>query len=79
MIYFLTRGAPPELTHPHVGRVVAAPSGEAPPLMNAISRRIVVGSAVVTLALTMAACGKAGDDKKSDSSTTNHIAATAAP
>jgi len=38
--------------------------------MNAISRRIVVGSAVVTLALTMAACGKAGDDnKKSDSST----------
>jgi D-xylose transport system substrate-binding protein len=36
--------------------------------MNAISRRLVVGSAVVTLALTMAACGKAGDDnKKSDS------------
>jgi D-xylose transport system substrate-binding protein len=40
--------------------------------MNAISRRIVVGSAVVTLALTMAACGKAGDDnKKSDSSTSS--------
>jgi D-xylose transport system substrate-binding protein len=33
--------------------------------MNAISRRIVVGSAVITLALTMAACGKAGD-KTSD-------------
>ncbi|WP_327292270.1 sugar ABC transporter substrate-binding protein [Streptomyces sp. NBC_01198] len=33
--------------------------------MNAISRRIVVGSAVITLALTMAACGKAGD-KSSD-------------
>ncbi|SHL42985.1 sugar ABC transporter substrate-binding protein [Actinacidiphila paucisporea] len=29
--------------------------------MNAISRRLVVGSAVITLALTMAACGKAGD------------------
>ncbi|WUH94897.1 substrate-binding domain-containing protein [Streptomyces sp. NBC_00433] len=34
--------------------------------MNAISRRLVVGSAVITLALTMAACGKAGD--KSDNS-----------
>ncbi|MBN6547751.1 sugar ABC transporter substrate-binding protein, partial [Actinacidiphila bryophytorum] len=35
--------------------------------MNAIARRLVVGSAVITLALTMAACGKAGDDKSSDS------------
>jgi len=36
--------------------------------MNAISRRLVVGSAVITLALTMAACGKAGDDDKSSDS-----------
>lgn len=35
--------------------------------MNAISRRLVVGSVSVTLALTVAACGKAGDDNKSDS------------
>jgi D-xylose transport system substrate-binding protein len=37
--------------------------------MNAIARRLVVGSAVITLALTMAACGKAGDDKSSSDNT----------
>jgi D-xylose transport system substrate-binding protein len=35
--------------------------------MNAMTRRIVVGTAAVSVALTMAACGKAGDDKGSDS------------
>jgi len=33
--------------------------------MNAMTRRIVVGTAVVSMALTMAACGKAGGDKGS--------------
>jgi D-xylose transport system substrate-binding protein len=33
--------------------------------MNAMTRRIVVGTAAVSIALTMAACGKAGDDKGS--------------
>ncbi|CAG6394404.1 substrate-binding domain-containing protein [Streptomyces cocklensis] len=41
--------------------------------MNAIARRLVVGSAVITLALTMAACGKAGDDKSSSDSTDKTI------
>jgi D-xylose transport system substrate-binding protein len=35
--------------------------------MNAMTRRIAVGTVAVSIALTMAACGKAGDDKKSDS------------
>jgi D-xylose transport system substrate-binding protein len=35
--------------------------------MNAMTRRIVVGTAAVSIALTMAACGKAGDDKGSSS------------
>ncbi|WP_328911791.1 MULTISPECIES: sugar ABC transporter substrate-binding protein [unclassified Streptomyces] len=37
--------------------------------MNAMTRRVLVGTAVVSMALTMAACGKAGDkdkDKASD-------------
>jgi D-xylose transport system substrate-binding protein len=34
--------------------------------MNALTRRIVVGTAVVSISFTMAACGKAGDDKKND-------------
>ncbi|WP_333771118.1 sugar ABC transporter substrate-binding protein [Streptomyces sp. IBSBF 2435] len=41
--------------------------------MNAISRRLVVGGAVISLALTMAACGKAGDKKSSDDSTSKSI------
>ncbi|WP_333769244.1 sugar ABC transporter substrate-binding protein [Streptomyces sp. IBSBF 2435] len=36
--------------------------------MNAMTRRIVVGTAAVSIALTMAACGKAGDDKGSSDS-----------
>ena len=32
--------------------------------MNAMTRRIVIGSAAVSMALSLAACGKAGDDKK---------------
>jgi D-xylose transport system substrate-binding protein len=35
--------------------------------MNAMTRRFAVGTVAVSIALTMAACGKAGDDKKSDS------------
>ncbi|WP_328916678.1 MULTISPECIES: sugar ABC transporter substrate-binding protein [unclassified Streptomyces] len=35
--------------------------------MNAMTRRIVVGTAAVSIALTMAACGKAGDNDKSSS------------
>ncbi|WP_433893291.1 sugar ABC transporter substrate-binding protein [Streptomyces sp. CA-111067] len=35
--------------------------------MNAMTRRIVVGTAAVSIALTMAACGKAGDKKDSGS------------
>ncbi|MDF9816239.1 D-xylose transport system substrate-binding protein [Streptomyces sp. SPB162] len=35
--------------------------------MNAMMRRAVIGSVAVTMALSVAACGKAGDDKKSDS------------
>ena len=34
--------------------------------MNAMMRRAVIGTAAVTMALSMAACGKAGDDKKDD-------------
>ena len=34
--------------------------------MNAMTRRLVIGTAAVSMALTMAACGKAGDDKKKD-------------
>lgn len=34
--------------------------------MNAMTRRIAVGTVAVSIAITMAACGKAGDDKKSD-------------
>ncbi|MFC8720367.1 substrate-binding domain-containing protein [Kitasatospora sp. NPDC057198] len=33
--------------------------------MNAMMRRVAVGTVAVSMALTMAACGKAGDDKKS--------------
>jgi D-xylose transport system substrate-binding protein len=36
--------------------------------MNAMTRRIVVGTAAVSIALTMAACGKAGDDNDKKSS-----------
>lgn len=32
--------------------------------MNAMTRRIVIGTAAVSMALTLAACGKAGGDKK---------------
>ena len=35
--------------------------------MNAMTRRIVIGTAAVSMALTMAACGKTGSDKGSDS------------
>lgn len=38
--------------------------------MNAMTRRIVIGTAAVSIAVTMAACGKAGDDKGSSSSST---------
>jgi len=34
--------------------------------MTAMRRRVIVGTAVVTMAVALAACGKAGDDKKSD-------------
>ncbi|WNI18482.1 sugar ABC transporter substrate-binding protein [Actinacidiphila sp. ITFR-21] len=36
--------------------------------MNAMTRRFAVGTVAVSIALTMAACGKAGDDKGSSSS-----------
>ena len=36
--------------------------------MNAMTRRIVIGTAAVSMALSMAACGKAGGSKSSDSS-----------
>ncbi|WP_329137539.1 substrate-binding domain-containing protein [Streptomyces sp. NBC_01476] len=36
--------------------------------MNAMTRRIAVGTVAVSIALTMAACGKAGDNKSSGSS-----------
>ena len=36
--------------------------------MNAMTRRIAVGTVAVSIALTMAACGKAGDDKGSSDS-----------
>ncbi|MEU6067969.1 MULTISPECIES: sugar ABC transporter substrate-binding protein [Streptomyces] len=38
--------------------------------MNATMRRVVIGTAAVSMALSMAACGKAGD-KKDDSSSSN--------
>ena len=31
--------------------------------MNAMMRRVVIGTAAVSMALSVAACGKAGDDK----------------
>ncbi|MEW1780311.1 substrate-binding domain-containing protein [Streptomyces sp. NPDC086777] len=34
-------------------------------------RRVVIGTAAVSMALSVAACGKAGDDKKSDSSSSS--------
>ncbi|WP_089104726.1 sugar ABC transporter substrate-binding protein [Streptomyces hyaluromycini] len=34
-------------------------------------RRVVIGTAAVSMALSIAACGKAGDDKKSDSSSSS--------
>ncbi|MER6222606.1 sugar ABC transporter substrate-binding protein [Streptomyces sp. 900105755] len=34
-------------------------------------RRVVIGTAAVSMALSLAACGKAGDDKKSDSSSSS--------
>ncbi|MFD3457439.1 sugar ABC transporter substrate-binding protein [Streptomyces sp. NPDC058691] len=36
--------------------------------MNAMMRRVVIGTAAVSMALSVAACGKAGDDKKDDAS-----------
>jgi D-xylose transport system substrate-binding protein len=39
--------------------------------MNAMTRRFAVGTVAVSIALTMAACGKAGDNKKSDSGSTS--------
>src|SRR5215217_1408017 len=39
--------------------------------MNATMRRVVIGTAAVSLALSVAACGKAGDDKDSDSGSTS--------
>ncbi|MER7841290.1 substrate-binding domain-containing protein [Streptomyces sp. NPDC096040] len=39
--------------------------------MNATMRRVVIGTAAVSMALSVAACGKAGDDKKSDSSSSS--------
>ncbi len=39
--------------------------------MNATMRRVVIGTAAVSMALSIAACGKAGDDKKSDSSSSS--------
>ncbi|KJK59081.1 sugar ABC transporter substrate-binding protein [Saccharothrix sp. ST-888] len=36
--------------------------------MNAMTRRAVIGTAAVSMALTMAACGKAGGDKKDSAS-----------
>jgi D-xylose transport system substrate-binding protein len=36
--------------------------------MNAMTRRIVIGTAAVSMAVTLAACGKAGDDKKDSGS-----------
>ncbi|MGY5090688.1 sugar ABC transporter substrate-binding protein [Streptomyces sp. 900105755] len=39
--------------------------------MNATMRRVVIGTAAVSMALSLAACGKAGDDKKSDSSSSS--------
>lgn len=35
--------------------------------MNAMTRRIVIGTAAVSMAVSLAACGKAGDDGKGDS------------
>ncbi|MFD8600154.1 sugar ABC transporter substrate-binding protein [Kitasatospora sp. NPDC059646] len=40
--------------------------------MNAMMRRVVVGTAAVSMALTMAACGKAGSDKKNDAASGNN-------
>lgn len=39
--------------------------------MNATMRRVVIGATAVSLALTVAACGKAGDDNDSDSGSTS--------
>ncbi|SEE37326.1 D-xylose transport system substrate-binding protein [Streptomyces sp. Ag109_O5-10] len=39
--------------------------------MNATMRRVVIGTAAVSMALSVAACGKAGDSKKSDSSSSS--------
>lgn len=36
--------------------------------MNAMTRRLVIGTAAVSMALSMAACGKAGGDKKDTAS-----------
>ncbi|MFJ1793992.1 sugar ABC transporter substrate-binding protein [Kitasatospora griseola] len=40
--------------------------------MNAMMRRVVVGTAAVSMALTMAACGKAGSDKKDGAASGNN-------
>ncbi|MFJ5233904.1 substrate-binding domain-containing protein [Kitasatospora sp. NPDC088391] len=40
--------------------------------MNAMMRRVVIGTAAASMALTMAACGKAGDDKKADAGSGNN-------
>lgn len=39
--------------------------------MNATMRRVVIGATAVSLALSVAACGKAGDDNDSDSGSTS--------
>lgn len=55
-----------ELTHVHLGRIVAALSGRYP--VNTTLRRAVIATAAVSMALTMAACGKAGSSKSSSAS-----------
>lgn len=39
--------------------------------MNATMRRVAIGATAISLALSVAACGKAGDDKDSDSGSDN--------
>ncbi|MFE1928441.1 MULTISPECIES: sugar ABC transporter substrate-binding protein [Streptomyces] len=40
--------------------------------MNATMRRVVIGATAVSMALSIAACGKAGDDKDSDSGSSSN-------
>ncbi len=51
------------LTHVHLGRTDAALSGRYP--VNTTLRRAVIATAAVSMAFTMAACGKAGGSKSS--------------